>query len=135
MNCESHFTTIKLPGIDPGHSLQTPVIRMSLGPEQTEVCHMYINRFSQIQSESNFTFYQTFYQLKNLVHKSERCHPHSHNLHVYSVLFFFHLPYKYWNYLLSGNDALASFCLVTAENVDIIKDFSIIDNLLQESKG
>lgn len=63
-------------------------MRMSLGPEQTEVCHMYINRFSQTLSESNFTFYQTFYQQKNLVHKSKRCHPHSHNLHVYSVLFF-----------------------------------------------
>lgn len=132
MNCKSHFTTIKLPGIDPGQGLEIPVIRMSLRPERIEVCHMYINRFSQTLSETNFTVYHW----KNFVHTRERCHPHSHNFAsvFLSFFFFFGFTLKILNFY-SSKEAQANFCLVTAGNVDVIKDFFIIDNLFQETRG
>lgn len=119
MNCKNHFTTIKLPGTDPGQGLQTPVIRMSLGPEQTEVCHVYINRFSQTLSETNFTVFHW----KNLVHTSKGCHPHSHKFCICILLSFFFSCFtlKILNlHFCSSKEARAGLRLVTAGNVDVI---------------
>lgn len=93
MNHKNHFTTIKLPGTDPEQSLQIPVIRMSLWPEQTDntVSHVY----QQILSN---TAWKQFHRLLEYMACKWNRPPIKPQLAFLSCceVFFYATPLKYW---------------------------------------